>query len=125
VLKKGGSEMSWNAETLGMVYDKTEGYCRYCGKRVCWKNYGRQGERGAWEIDHSVPIALGGTDNLRNLWPACIECNRDKSTMTGPEYMRLFEEPDEGLSLGDLVWSVVKAIALAKILSAIRGNSRT
>ncbi|HZT90229.1 MAG TPA: HNH endonuclease signature motif containing protein [Stellaceae bacterium] len=26
-------------------------------------------ERRRWEIDHRVPLALGGADDLRNLWP--------------------------------------------------------
>lgn len=41
------------------------------------------GERGAWEVDHSVPKSRGGTDYLRNLVPACIDCNRLKGTRLG------------------------------------------
>ncbi len=116
--------MSWTSETINNVFDKTDGYCRYCGKRIYWKNYGRPGERGAWEIDHSVPMAIGGTDNLRNLWPACIECNRDKGTTTGPQYLRLFEQPDDVLSTGDLVVKWLAAIVLARLLFRANGTLR-
>ena len=30
----------------------------------------------ATDIDHIVPIADGGTDELSNLRPACARCNR-------------------------------------------------
>ena len=116
--------MNWTSETLNRVYDKTGGYCRYCEKRVYWKNYGMPGERGAWEIDHSVPVASGGSDNLRNLWPSCVECNRDKGTMKGSQYLRLFEEPDDDPSLGELVVTGLVALALIALLSNARGNAR-
>lgn len=31
--------------------------------------------RPAESIDHIVPVALGGTDEIDNLRPACISCN--------------------------------------------------
>jgi len=41
-------------------------------------NYGLHGERGAWEIEHSVAQARGGTHHGNNLFAACISCNRSK-----------------------------------------------
>lgn len=95
--------MQWDWDTLNWVYDRTGGYCRYCEKRLSWTNYAVDGARGAWEVDHSVPLALGGTDYLSNLWPACIDCNRDKGTMTGPQYKRLFEESRRSPSGGGVL----------------------
>ncbi len=74
----------WGDDTIRDVYGKTGGYCRYCGKKIAYVNYGNLSSRGSWEIDHSNPVSLGGTDYFRNLWPACTECNRAKGTMTGP-----------------------------------------
>ena len=73
------------------VYDFTEGYCYYCKKKISWKNYGRPGAHGAWEVDHSNPKSRGGTNYLRNLFPTCVECNRDKSTLKGSHYRKKFE----------------------------------
>jgi 5-methylcytosine-specific restriction endonuclease McrA len=64
------------------VYDSTDGNCHICRKKLSWVNYDRPGRRGAWHVDHSNPVAKGGTSYLRNLKPACIDCNRDKSAMT-------------------------------------------
>ncbi len=60
------------------IFERTEGRCHICRKKLAWRNYGVHGTRGAWEIEHSNPRSLGGTDRLNNLYPACIACNRSK-----------------------------------------------
>jgi uncharacterized protein YozE (UPF0346 family) len=30
------------------------------------------------EVDHKVPVAKGGTNDIQNLWALCFECNRGK-----------------------------------------------
>jgi len=74
--------MVYDNETLNCIYEKTEGHCHICGKKLSFSNYHRLGRTGAWEVDHSVPVAKGGTDHLNNLFPACIACNREKGTVT-------------------------------------------
>lgn len=74
--------MAYDKETLEYIYRKTDGYCHICKKKLSLKNYARQGYRGAWEVEHSNPKAGGGTDYLRNLFPACINCNREKGAVT-------------------------------------------
>jgi 5-methylcytosine-specific restriction endonuclease McrA len=69
-------------EERRFVYDSTDGYCHICRKKLSFVNYNRAGSRGAWHVDHSNPVAKGGTSYLRNLKPTCIDCNRDKSAMT-------------------------------------------
>ncbi len=78
--------MAWTDDELNDIYDKTGGYCRYCRKKLSFSNYGRPGEKGAWEVDHSIPRVRGGTDHLNNLVPACIECNRSKQDLTPREF---------------------------------------
>ena len=68
------------------IYDSTGGYCHLCHAKVFWTNYARDGRRGAWEVDHSVARANGGTDRLPNLQPACTSCNREKQDMTTRAY---------------------------------------
>lgn len=62
------------------VFARTAGRCHICGKTLSLCNYAEYGRRGAWEIEHSVPRANGGTDHGNNLYPACIKCNRAKGT---------------------------------------------
>ena len=72
--------MSFSDGARWRIYDRTSGYCHICGRKVFFQNYGIVGARGAWEVEHSIPWALGGTDHLNNLYAACISCNRAKGT---------------------------------------------
>jgi HNH endonuclease len=65
---------------LNSIYDRTDGACHICDKKLSFKNYGVSGTHGAWEIDHSVPRASGGTNHRSNLFAACIRCNRSKGS---------------------------------------------
>ena len=83
--------MPFDDDTVNYVYDKNDGYCVYCGKKLAFSNYGVYGTKGAWHIDHSVSKANGGTDYRRNLVPACINCNSTKSASNGNHFKRKFE----------------------------------
>ena len=72
--------MKYTNEDLEVLFDKTDGRCHCCHKKLCFPNYGRPGTRGAWEMDHSRARKLGGSNHFNNLFPACIRCNRTKST---------------------------------------------
>lgn len=117
--------MPWDIDTLNEVFDKTDGYCRYCGKQLAWKNHGQPGNRGAWEVDHSIPKALGGTDYLNNLWPACYDCNHDKGTLTGRQFMAQYQPTrtrrDQGSGLG---WLLLGLIAIG-VASAMSNSSKS
>jgi len=49
------------------VFDRDKGRCRMCGRN---ENL---------HIDHIIPRARGGSDDLENLWLLCRECNLSKS----------------------------------------------
>lgn len=72
------NKMRYSKEKLREIYDRTTGYCHICHKKLAFKNYGSLGTRGAWEVEHSKPRAKGGSNYLKNLYPACISCNRSK-----------------------------------------------
>lgn len=71
--------MKYDDNKLNKIYDKTDGCCHICHKRVSFSNYGVHGAKGAWHVDHSIPRAKGGSNHLNNLYPACIPCNLAKS----------------------------------------------
>ncbi len=73
--------MAFSDEKLEAVFVKTDGRCHLCGKNLAWNNYGLPNRRGAWEVEHSRPKSKGGTDHLNNLYPACINCNRQKGVV--------------------------------------------
>ena len=63
------------------IFNRTDGQCHLCGKELTYRNYGKPGTRRCWEIEHSKPRALGGTDHGNNRKPACIGCNRKKGVL--------------------------------------------
>ena len=70
-----------SAERLEKIFNRSDGRCHICWGALSFKNYGRFGERGAWEIKHSNPRCKGGSDRLCNLFAAHIRCNREKGAM--------------------------------------------
>ena len=70
--------MKFSNERKQAIFEKTDGQCHICRKKLARKNYGVVGARGAWEVEHSKAQANGGTHHLNNLYPACIPCNRSK-----------------------------------------------
>lgn len=74
--------MKYNTEKLRWIYQRTDGRCHICGKKLSFVNYGIFKGRGAWEVDHSLAKASGGSNHKNNLFPACITCNRSKGTKT-------------------------------------------
>lgn len=68
----------YTQEELREIFAKANGRCHLCGKRLAFANYNAHGARGAWEVDHSKPLAEWGTDHLNNLYPAHTSCNRKK-----------------------------------------------
>lgn len=113
--------VGYSDDDLNNIYDKTNGYCAYCGKKLAFCNYGQKGSHGAWEVDHSNPRSRGGTDYLRNLVPACIDCNREKGTSTGKSYRASWErsEQSDEADLGRFILSTIVAIGTACVLATL------
>jgi hypothetical protein len=70
--------MAYDSERLDAIFARTDGQCHLCRKKLVRKNYGNVNSRGAWEVEHSKPRSMGGTDHLNNLYAACVPCNRSK-----------------------------------------------
>lgn len=58
---------------LKKIFDKTDGYCHICHKKLQFRDYGI-----LWQVEHSKPKAKGGTDHLNNLFAAHSKCNIEK-----------------------------------------------
>lgn len=73
--------MAYTNEKLRFIYDKSNGNCACCRKKLAFTNYGsRGGPRGRWEVAHGKSRANGGSDGVSNLWPMCLPCNRGMGT---------------------------------------------
>ena len=53
------------------LFQAADGICHICSGKIT------VGE--AWEVEHIIPLALGGDDHGANLQPAHVKCHRTKS----------------------------------------------
>ena len=65
------------------VYVKFDNHCAYCGVILTVNNR---------SIDHKQPISKGGTNNIKNLYPACTDCNTLKSSLSIEKFRRKIKE---------------------------------
>lgn len=55
------------------IFTDAAGLCHICGRPI-------DGTRERWEVEHIIPLALGGADDAGNMRPAHTRCHRSKTT---------------------------------------------
>jgi 5-methylcytosine-specific restriction endonuclease McrA len=66
------------------VFDRNGYQCQSCHKiDLTAKNL---------QIDHIIPKAKGGTDDISNLQTLCAKCNREKSAKNDSRFRRLYSD---------------------------------
>lgn len=61
------------------IYKKTRGYCYLCGEFVDYDKF---------EIEHRIPLAGGGTNDISNLYCSCHTCNTLKGSIAPKDLLR-------------------------------------
>ena len=70
------------------IFNKTGGRCFYCGVILPpdtdnLDDYGQAvSSIRNWDIDHVIPVSVGGSNADDNLVPSCKRCNGEKSDKT-------------------------------------------
>ena len=78
----------YTPSTLESIYRQSGGHCTYCAEPIYLMAYGEpEWWDGAWQVDHNIPVSLGGNDDWANLRAACTRCNREKGNRTGWEFL--------------------------------------
>ncbi|MEJ8571207.1 HNH endonuclease signature motif containing protein [Microbaculum marinum] len=55
----------------------------HTGALIMYSEYGNRASRYGWEIDHIIPVAVGGTDYLYNLRPLNCFSNASAGGLLG------------------------------------------
>lgn len=63
---------SWTAKRRLALFEAHKGVCHLCGGRI-------DGTREAWDVEHIIPIAIGGDDDESNCAPAHKSCHKVKT----------------------------------------------
>jgi len=75
--------------TRQSVLRKTSGRCVYCAIALTTQ----RGLPNSFEVDHVLPVALGGTDDVANLVPSCMSCNSKKQAKTALVFISRGDQP--------------------------------
>ncbi len=85
------------------VRERANYLCEYCHTSELWQYV-------SFTVDHIIPLALNGTDDINNLCLACFHCNRKKGIkikgidpFTDKE-ISLFH-PRKHIWIGHFIWS--------------------
>lgn len=60
------------------IYNKTKGCCYLCGSHIPFELF---------EIEHKIPLARGGTNDMNNLYPSCHDCNLMKGSIDSKDLL--------------------------------------
>lgn len=88
------------------VKDKFGGHCAYCGIQL-----GR-----SFHVDHVIPHAGGGPDDIMNFFPACRYCNILKNALTLEQFRKTIEDyhTKAGVIISER-FGILKVIAPVKV----------
>lgn len=64
--------IEFKEEVKKMLYEKSGNRCAFCGVKLTEENR---------SLDHGVPLAHGGTNDLRNIVPLCKKHNEEKADL--------------------------------------------
>ena len=70
-------------EVREMMYHAAEGRCALCGRKILYN---------AISLDHIIPLAMGGADDISNIQVTCRECNLFKGSILPDSFMELITE---------------------------------
>ena len=75
--------IAWPTGLKERLMRKQRNICAYCGRRYTSHFF---------EIDHMIPVALGGSNDETNLQVLCRPCNGRKGDQTDQEFRRRYAE---------------------------------
>lgn len=85
------------------IYDKAEGHCQLCGRKIT---------PHTMTIDHIIPFADGGSNELDNLQAVCKQCNQLKANIYPEQFLdritEIFMYQMEKKYTDNLTWKMAR-----------------
>jgi hypothetical protein len=85
------------------VFERDGYRCRYCGQKP---------PEVILHVDHFIPVAKGGGNEMDNLLTSCSQCNQGKKA-------RLSRSPDEGKNMETIIVSKKEVLAQLKKMRSL------
>lgn len=64
----------WTAKRRLAVFESHGGKCHLCGEKI-------DGTKERWDLEHLIPLAIGGEDIESNVAPAHVSCHKVKTVV--------------------------------------------
>ena len=84
-------------EKRKIIYEKFNGHCAYCGKEIEYKDM---------QVDHLIPLRVGGDNDIKNLMPSCRLCNHYKRANSLEGWRKMIEEIPFKLKRNSYIYKV-------------------
>lgn len=90
------------------VYQKCNGHCAYCGCEIEYKDM---------QVDHVMPLRIGGVDEISNMLPACRSCNHYKATLDVEGFRKYLAGIHKRLLRDSIPYQVAERFGIVKHVS--------
>mgnify|MGYP000916555126 FL=1 len=77
-VSRGKGRINFPKEVRKLIYDTAKGRCALCGKKITYDKM---------TLDHIVPLAMNGADDVSNLQYTCEACNLFKGSVLPDDFM--------------------------------------
>lgn len=95
----------YSADVRKMIYNNAGGRCQLCGRQIVYIEM---------TLDHVVPFAMGGADEVENLSCTCFTCNQFKGSILPDDFFErittIFLHQMEKKYSNRLEWKIVYKI---------------
>jgi len=92
----------YSIDVRKMIYNKADGHCALCGRKILFEDM---------TLDHIIPLAMNGPDEVGNLQCACELCNKAKASALPEEFIdrisSIFLYQMEKKYANSLKWKIV------------------
>lgn len=99
------NRLGYPKEVREIVYNNAEGRCALCGKKITYKEM---------TLDHIIPIAMNGDDNVKNLQCTCEACNKFKGSALPQDFWNriteIFTYQTETKTRHPFVWKITRRL---------------
>ena len=78
IINERSYEDEFSNDIVKSAWKRAHGRCEKCKKDLVWDNRDKDGQRGAWNAHHIIPVADGGWPVLSNCQILCLNCHKKK-----------------------------------------------
>jgi hypothetical protein len=100
--KKKKRRKHYSADIRKMIYNKADGRCVLCGRKMLFEDM---------TLDHRIPLAMNGPDEVENLTCTCETCNQFKGSILPNDFqeriVEIFIHQMEKKYTNKLKWKIV------------------